>query len=104
MNENINDFLCATLERVKHPKEKLYRGMPIKKFDKIMSKITDVGSLHYQICYMYYIDRKSELEIAHKVSYSIENIKKIKSKINNKKKGFNKSFFLYFFILFLWHI
>ena len=47
-------------------------------------KVTDKDSLQYKICYMYYIDRKSELEISYSVNYSVDNIKKIKSKINKK--------------------
>ncbi len=71
-----------TSKLVKSENPKLYRGIPIDEFDKKILKVTDKNSLHYKICYMYYIERKSELEISHKTNYSIDNIKKIKSKIN----------------------
>lgn len=71
-----------TSKLVKNGNPKLYRGIPIDEFDKKILKVTDKNSLHYQICYMYYIERKSELEISHKTNYSIDNIKKIKSKMN----------------------
>lgn len=71
-----------TSKLVKSENPKLYRGIPIDEFDKKILKVTDKNSLHYQICYMYYIERKSELEISHKTNYSIDNIKKIKSKMN----------------------
>lgn len=71
-----------TSKLVKSENPKLYRGIPIDEFDKKILKVTDKNSLHYKICYMYYIERKSELEISHKTNYGIDNIKKIKSKIN----------------------
>ena len=77
-------FSFITSRFVKNTNKKLYKGMPIEEFDRKILKVTDKDSLHYKICYMYYIERKSELEISHKVSYSIDNIKKIKSKINKK--------------------
>lgn len=77
-------FSFITSRFVKNTIKNLYKGMPIEEFDKKILKVTDKDSLHYKICYMYYIERKSELEISHNVSYSIDNIKKIKSKINKK--------------------
>ena len=77
-------FSFITSRFVKNTVRKLYRGMPIDDFNKSILKVTDKNSLQYQICYLYYIDRKSELEISYKVNYSIDNIKKIKSKINKK--------------------
>ena len=82
-------FSFITSRFVKNTIKKLYKGMPIEEFDNKILKITDKDSLHYKICYMYYIDRKSELEISHNVSYSIDNIKKIKSKINKKLEELN---------------
>ena len=77
-------FSFITSRFVKNTIRKLYRGMPIDEFNKSISKVTDKDSLQYKICYMYYIDRKSELEISYSVNYSVDNIKKIKSKINKK--------------------
>ena len=77
-------FSFITSRFVKNEVKKLYKGMPIEEFNNKILKATDKNSLQYKICYMYYIDRKSELEISHNVGYSIDNIKKIKSKINKK--------------------
>lgn len=82
-------FSFITSRFVKNTIKKLYKGMPIEEFNNKILKITEKDSLQYKICYMYYIDRKSELEISHKVNYSIDNIKKIKSKINKKLEELN---------------
>lgn len=77
-------FSFITSRFVKSTIKKLYKGMPIEEFNNSILKVTDKDSLQYKICYLYYIDRKSELEISYKVNYSVDNIKKIKSKINKK--------------------
>lgn len=82
-------FSFITSRFVKKTVTKLYKGMPIEEFDETISKVTDKDCLQYKICKMYYVERKSELEIAHNVGYSIDNIKKIKSKINKKIKELN---------------
>lgn len=79
----------VTSKFVKTPIIKLYKGIPIEEFDNSILKVTDKDSLQYKICKMFYVDRKSELEIAHSVGYSIDNIKKIKAKINKKIKELN---------------
>lgn len=79
----------VTSKFVKNSLTKLYKGMPIEEFDNNILKVTDKDSLQYKICHMFYVERKSELEIAHNVGYSIDNIKKIKAKINKKIKGLN---------------
>lgn len=79
----------VTSKFVKTPITKLYKGMPEDEFNNSILKVTDKDSLQYKICHMFYIERKSELEIAHNVGYSIDNIKKIKSKINKKIKELN---------------
>jgi len=82
-------FSFITSRFVKKTVMKLYKGMPIEEFDEAISKVTDKDSLQYKICHMFYVERKSELEIAHSVGYSIDNIKKIKAKINKKIKELN---------------
>ena len=82
-------FSFITSRFVKNTIKKLYKGMPVEEFDNKILKITDKNSLQYKICYMYYIERKSELQISHNVNYSIDNIKKIKSKINRKLEELN---------------
>lgn len=79
-------FSFITSRFVKEAITKLYKGMPKEEFDKKILKVDNKDSLQYKICYMYYVERKSELEIAYKVGYSIDNIKKIKAKINKKIK------------------
>ena len=83
-------YVESVVEKVNLEKElKLYKGMPIEEFNKSILKTTDLNSLQYKICYMYYVERKNEVEIAHKVGYSVDNIRKIKSKINKKLKEFS---------------
>lgn len=82
-------FSFITSRFVEKTIRKLYKGVPIEEFDETILKVTDKDSLQYKICRMFYVDRKSELEIAHNVGYSIDNIKKIKSKINKKIKELN---------------
>lgn len=79
----------VTSKFVKPSATKLYKGMPEEEFNNNILKVTDKDSLQYKICHMFYVERKSELEIAHNVGYSIDNIKKIKSKINKKIKELN---------------
>lgn len=82
-------FSFITSRFVKKTVTKLYKGMPVEEFDDAIFKVTDKDSLQYKICHMFYVERKSELEIAHNVGYSIDNIKKIKAKINKKIKELN---------------
>ena len=82
-------FSFITSRFVKNTIKKLYKGMPIDEFNNKITKVTDKDSLQYKICYMYYIERKSELQISHNVNYSIDNIKKIKSKINKQIEELN---------------
>ena len=63
----------------------LYRGMPENKFYELIKRVTD-NEEHIKICKMYYVDKESNLKIAMKFNYSEINIKKIKSKINEKIK------------------
>lgn len=79
-------FSFITSRFVKGTITKLYKGMPKEEFDEKILKVDNKDSLQYKICYMYYVERKSELEIAYKVGYSVDNIKKIKAKINKKIK------------------
>lgn len=79
-------FSFITSRFVKKTITKLYKGMTREEFDEKILKVDNKESLQYKICYMYYVERKSELEIAYKVGYSVDNIKKIKAKINKKIK------------------
>lgn len=76
----------VTSKFVKEKATKLYKGIPEDEFNSSILNVTDKDSLQYKICHMFYVERKSELEIAHNVGYSIDNIKKIKAKINKKIK------------------
>ena len=66
----------VTSKFVKPTAIKLYKGMPEGDFSNSILNVTDKDSLQYKICHMFYVERKSELEIAHNVGYSIDNIKK----------------------------
>ena len=63
----------------------LYKGIPEDKFYELITKVTD-NEEHIKICKMYYVDKKSNLNIAMKIGYSEINIKKIKKRINDKIK------------------
>ena len=63
----------------------LYRGMDEDNFYKLIKKVTD-NVEHIGMCKMFYVEKKSIIEIAIKYNYSEINIKKIKKKINDKIK------------------
>lgn len=63
----------------------LYRGMNEDDFYKLIKKVTE-NVEHIGICKMFYVEKKSIVEIAIKYNYSEINIKKIKKKINDKIK------------------
>lgn len=69
---------------------KLFKGMSLEKFDKIILKVIDKNDLYYDVCKMYYIDRLSEQYIAIKLNYSKESIAKFKKKVKLKLKELEK--------------
>lgn len=79
-------FSYLTSRFVKNTSNKLHKGMSKEEFDELILQIETIDSLNYKICYMYYVERKSELEVSNKVGYCVDNIKKIKGKVNKKLK------------------
>lgn len=63
----------------------LYRGMPLDKFNQLIRRVCS-DELKIDICKRFYVDRKSDIEIANAVCYSVANIKKIKKDIRDKIK------------------
>lgn len=75
-----------TSKLVKKVYKSLYRGMPKELFEETILKIVDKDSEKYKICYEYFIEKQSEISLAMKYNYSVDGIKKIKSRINKKIK------------------
>ena len=68
----------------------LYRGMPKELFDESILKVEDKGSIKYNICYEYYIEKKMAINLSMKYHYSEAGIRKILKIINKKIKELNK--------------
>jgi len=79
----------VTSKLVKKTYKPLYRGMPEDLFEETILKVVDKDSIKYKICYESYILNKSDLSISFKYNYSLDNINKIKTRINNKIKKLN---------------
>lgn len=79
----------VTSKLVKKTYKPLYRGMPEDLFEETILKVADKDSIKYKICYESYILNKSDLSISFKYNYSLDNINKIKTRINNKIKKLN---------------
>ena len=78
-----------TSKLVKKMYKPLYRGMPKELFEETVLKVTDKGSLKYNICYDYFVNRKSSISLSIKYNYSKDGIDKIKDRINAKIKELN---------------
>ena len=78
-----------TSKLVKKMYKPLYRGMPKELFEETILKVTDKGSLKYNICYDYFVNRKSSISLSIKYNYSKDGIDKIKDRINAKIKELN---------------
>lgn len=74
-----------TSKLVKNKSKLLYKGMSEKELNDLLNKI-ECKTLDKQICNLYYVKRYSEIKVAAMTNYSVENIKKIKKKINDKLK------------------
>lgn len=68
----------------------LYRGMPKDLFEETILKVEDRGSIKYNICYEYYIEKKLAINLSMKYHYSEANIRKILKITNKKIKELNK--------------
>ena len=67
--------------------KKLYRGMSIEEYDKVVLHSYSINSIYYEIGKLFYVERYSEQWIANKLSYSIPSIQKKKYELKNKVKG-----------------
>lgn len=67
--------------------KKLYRGMSIEEYDKVVLPSYSINSIYYEIGKLFYVDRHSEQWIANRLSYSIPSIQKKKYELKNKVKG-----------------
>jgi hypothetical protein len=63
--------------------------MPKELFEETILKVVDKDSIKYKICYDYFIEKKSALNLSYKYNYSEAGIRKIKDRINNKIKELN---------------
>lgn len=76
----------VTSKLVKKTYKPLYRGMPEDLFEETILKVADKDSEKYDICYDFYINKKSTVALSMKYNYSEAGIRKIKDRINNKIK------------------
>ncbi|MBR2997971.1 MAG: accessory gene regulator B family protein [Bacilli bacterium] len=76
----------VTSKLVKKIYKPLYRGMPEDLFEETILQVVDKDSDKYNICYEFYIEKKSDLALSYKYNYSVSGIRKIKDRINDKIK------------------
>lgn len=76
----------VTSKLVKKQYKPLYKGMPEDTFEETITKVVDKGSTKYNICYDFYILGKSDLSSTFKYNYSIDGIRKIRNRVNDKIK------------------
>ena len=76
----------VTSKFVKRLYKPLYKGMPKELFEETILKVVDKDSVQYKICYDYFINKKSALNLSLKYNYSEVGIRKIKDRINAKIK------------------
>lgn len=73
---------CITSKFVKD--KKLYRGMSLEEYDKMIENIFSKNSSDYDICKLFYVDRQSEVYIANKYKYTIRGFEDRKRKLKNQ--------------------
>ena len=76
----------VTSKFVKKTYKPLYRGMPKDLFEETILQVVDKDSDKYNICYEFYIEKKSDLSLSYKYNYTVSGIRKIKDRINDKIK------------------
>ena len=76
----------VTSKFVKKTYKPLNRGMSKELFEETILQVTEKGSDKYNICYDFYIEKKSDLSLSYKYNYSVSGIRKIKDRINEKIK------------------
>lgn len=75
-----------TSKLVKKKYKPLYRGMSKELFEETILQVVDKNSVKYNICYDYFILKKSAIYLAGKYNYSDAGIRKIKDRVNTKIK------------------
>lgn len=75
-----------TSKLVKKTYKPLYKRMPKELFEETILKVIDKDSLEYKICYEYFVENKLALKVSNKYNYSVDGVKKIFKRINNKIK------------------
>ena len=75
-----------TSKLVKKTYKPLYKGMPNDLFEETILKVTDKDSLDYKICYDYFVNNKSALQVSNKYNYTYDGVKKIFKRVNDKIK------------------
>lgn len=76
----------VTSKFVKKTYKPLYRGMPKDIFEETILQVTEKDSDKYNICYEFYVEKKSDLSLSYKYNYSVPGIRKIRNRINDKIK------------------
>ena len=79
----------VTSKLVKKTYKPLYRGMPEDMFEETILKVVDKDSTKYNICYDFYIKKKSIVSLSIKYNYTEAGIRKIKDRVNEKIKRLN---------------
>ena len=78
-----------TSKLVKKLYKPLYRGMPVYLFNETILKVTDKDSQKYKICYDYFINKKSAINLSMIYNYSEAGIRKICLRVNDDIKRLN---------------
>lgn len=78
-----------TSKLVKKTYKPLYKGMSKELFDETILKVTDKDSKKYKICFDYFVQGKTSLQLGRIYNYSSDGIVKITSRINQKIKELN---------------
>ena len=78
-----------TSKLVKKTYKPLYKGMPKENFEETILKVTDKGSIKYNICYDFFIEKQNAVYLAYKYKYTEAGIRKITSRVNDNIKALN---------------
>lgn len=78
-----------TSKLVKKTYKPLYKGMPKEDFENTITKVADKGSIKYNICYDFFIEKQNAIYLAYKYKYTEAGIRKITSRVNDSIKALN---------------
>lgn len=74
----------VTSKLVKKIYKPLYRGMPKDIFEETILKVADKNSIKYNICYDFFIEKRSAVNLSMKYNYSEAGIRMIVKRTNDK--------------------